>query len=597
VPVLDDQGNPQAIGAYLRGSSFADLEAACRAALPAVLPPHAVPIAYKPLPAGKQGDKAPSAKNVPTMRFSEVRSRKAPTKERRSAKGELIAKAWADVLKLDPSTVVGAESFYDAGGNSLLAGQLAAKLQDLGFELTVLDLFENSTLDALTAFLGADAKNVSPQRSIAVKAAAARGVSIIGRAGLFPGAPNVGALWEAIKDSRTCATYISPAVLQAKRQPVELTSRPEYVKVVYAIEEAESFDAPFWKLGRTEATIMDPQHRKFLEVAYHAVEDAGYAPKSGMKSYTVGVFASCGIDGYLVHHQQGGALLTPEDPGALFLTETGNEKDYISNRVAFQNDYRGPAVTVTSACSSGLVAVAQGAAAIAAGDCDVAVCGASSLTFPNLGYLYQPGLPASPDGIVRPFDEEAKGTVFGDSVGCVVLKAQDLAERDGDRVLANLTGWSITNDGGEKAGYAAPSSGGQALAVEKAMRMAGASPKDIGYVECHCTGTEVGDAIEIAGLKKAYENLGEQPESIPIGSIKGNIGHANCAAGITGLIKTLSMMEEETLVPVANYDKLNPKLRLEQTCFQVQTSVAPWTGPRKAGVSAFGIGVGSEGWA
>ena len=107
--------------------------------------------------------------------------------------------------------------------------------------------------------------------------------------------------------------------------------------------------------------------------------------------FTVGVFASCGIDGYLVHHQQGGALLTPEDPGALFLTETGNEKDYISNRVAFQNDYRGPAVTVTSACSSGLVAVAQGAAAIAAGDCDVAVCGASSLTFPNLGYLYQPG--------------------------------------------------------------------------------------------------------------------------------------------------------------------------------------------------------------
>merc|ERR1719482_981714 len=120
--------------------------------------------------------------------------------------------------------------------------------------------------------------------------------------------------------------------------------------------------------------------------------------------------------------------------------------------------------------------------------------------------------------------------------------------------------------------------------------MAETQPKEIGYVECHCTGTEVGDAIEIAGLKKAYESLGERPEAIPIGSIKGNIGHANCAAGITGLIKTLSMMETETLVPVANYDKLNPKLRLEQTCFQVQTSVAPWTGPRKAGVSAFGIG-------
>ena len=132
---------------------------------------------------------------------------------------------------------------------------------------------------------------------------------------------------------------------------------------------------------------MDPQHRTFMETAWAAVENAGYAPRTGTPDRT-GVFAGCGIDGYLHVHQRGGALHDPLDPGGVFMTEVGNEKDYISTRVSYGLDLLGPSVTVTSACSSGLAAIAQAASSLATGQCDMAIAGASALTFPNFGYLY-----------------------------------------------------------------------------------------------------------------------------------------------------------------------------------------------------------------
>lgn len=199
---------------------------------------------------------------------------------------------------------------------------------------------------------------------------------------------------------------------------------------------------------------MDPQQRMFLQTAWHAVEAAGYAPRSGTPART-GVFAACGIDGYLIHHLEGGGLHDPLDPGRWFLTETGSEKDYIATRVAYQLDLGGPAFTVNSACSSGLVALASAAAALRAGQCDMAIAGAASLTFPGNGYLYADGLVASEDGHVRPFDADASGTLFGDTVGAVVLKRLDEALRDGDNVLSIVRGYDVTNDGRQKAGCVA----------------------------------------------------------------------------------------------------------------------------------------------
>jgi acyl transferase domain-containing protein len=260
------------------------------------------------------------------------------------------------------------------------------------------------------------------------------------------------------------------------------------------VSDADKFDASFWGFQPYEAELMDPQQRLFLQVAYHALEDAGHAfakpppppllpllprntttttttttavssssssasssPSTSTSTSTLaagaarhnprtmrrlkqrtGVFAACGIDGYLIHHLEGGGLKTPLEPAKTWTTEVGNEKDYISTRVSHQLNLGGPSFTINSACSSGLVAVAQAAAAIRSGQCDAAVAGAASLTFPNFGYLYQDGLPASRDGTVRPFDDQASGTIFGDSVGAVVLKRLDHALRDGDRVYAEV---------------------------------------------------------------------------------------------------------------------------------------------------------------
>eukprot|EP00439_Symbiodinium_sp_Y106_P075704 s267_g15.t1 len=319
---------------------------------------------------------------------------------------------------------------------------------------------------------------------------------------------------------------------------------------------------------------MDPQHRVFIQESWAALENAALPPKQSLQDAVVGVFAAAGIDGYMVHHLDGKSLKDTMNPQDIFLTEIGNEKDdYIATRVSYLLDFTGPSMNVNSACSSALVAVAQAAAAVAANQCDAAVAGASSITFPNLGYLYSDGLVSSKDGFVRPFDAGADGTVFGDSVAAMVLRRQEdgpgLLEDVGESGLlyAGLRGFAVSNDGAQKAGYAAPSSNGQARAIQ--------DPWSISYVECHCTGTRIGDGIEIHGLLSAFENAGSDT-TVALGSVKGNIAHANCAAGATGLIKALAMMGARSLAPTANFKQLNPKINLENTPFFVNSEVCQW---------------------
>lgn len=216
------------------------------------------------------------------------------------------------------------------------------------------------------------------------------------------------------------------------------------------------------------------------------------------------------------------------------MPQVGSEKDYIATRVSFAMDLGGPSMNVNSACSSGLVAIAQGAQSIIAGACEMAVAGASSISFPNAGYHYEEGVVHSKDGTVRPFDKAASGTIFGDSVAAVVLKRLEHSVEDQDKIMAVLNGCAVTNDGGNKAGYSAPAASGQRAAIVAAHKMAGVTAEDISYVECHATATNIGDAIEIRGLTDAFRQTTKKKAYCAIGSVKGNIGHANCAAGMTG---------------------------------------------------------------
>ena len=336
---------------------------------------------------------------------------------------------------------------------------------------------------------------------------------------------------------------------------------------------------------------MDPQHRLFMQVAWGALEHAGYAPRSGTPSRTA-VFASSGIDGYLVHHLEGKPLCDTLSPGDVFLGEVGNEKDYIATRVSYALDLMGPSLAVNSACSSALAAVAQAAQALLTGQADMALAGGAALTFPGYGYVYEEGLVNSTDGVVRPFDAAANGTVFGDAVGAVVLKREADALADDDNILATLLGFGMSNDGARKLGYAAPGVAGQRAAIDAALQMAAVDASTITYVECHATGTLIGDGIELRALGESYRAAGAvpaegQPPWCAIGSVKGSIGHANAAAGVTGLIKACLCLQRKQLVPTAHFEQLNAKVALAGTPFYVHEGggagggAAPW--PRRKG--------------
>ncbi|MDT0263274.1 polyketide synthase [Jatrophihabitans lederbergiae] len=514
-----------------------------------------------------------------------------------------IAQAWHEVLG-DPVGDPDA-NFFEVGGDSLSAARLSGVLAHrYGITLPVIDVFQFSSLRAMAAHCSGSRQAEGGTRRRLPPALGTK-LAVVGMAGRFPGAPDIETFWQNLTAGVDSLTAFEPGLLRAKGLGEEVLGHPKWVPAGQVLDDADKFDAGFWGIGHREAVLMDPQHRVFLEIAWAALEQAGYARRGNPYRRRTGVFAACGIDGYLVHHLDGGGLKEPLDPGGIFLTEIGNEKDYIATRVAYQLDLGGPAFTVTSACSSALVAVAQAAQSILAGQCEMAIAGASAINFPNLGYCYEDGLVGSVDGTVRPFDDAASGTLFGDSVGAVVLKRLDDAIADGDQIWAVLTGFGISNDGSMKAGYTAPSALAQSQCISDAIEMAGITSEQISYVECHATATHIGDAIEVKGLLDAFVDHRRAETvaagSCALGSVKGNIGHANCAAGITGFIKTVLCLHHRTLVPTVHYRTLNPKLVDYIDCdgspFTIQQSTADWAVPdpgtqlpRRAGVSSFGIG-------
>eukprot|EP00931_Biecheleriopsis_adriatica_P089661 TRINITY_DN6374_c0_g2_i1.p1 TRINITY_DN6374_c0_g2~~TRINITY_DN6374_c0_g2_i1.p1 ORF type:complete len:2763 (+),score=637.33 TRINITY_DN6374_c0_g2_i1:1190-8290(+) len=520
----------------------------------------------------------------------------------------VVRTVWAKVLSLSIDMVDPEENFFDLGGHSALAAKMATELSgDYGLPVTVLDIYSHSTLQLLCDFVesknqiedvtGGGRGRLNLPRKVSDVMPQVPEIAIAGAAGKFPGADTVDQFWENICKAAVSATFLSKDFLRAKGVPESTIGHKDFVPCAYMINDPDKFDNAFFGVGRHEASLMDPQHRVFIEASWAAMENAALPPKTGLSGAVVGVFAAAGIDGYLVHHLDGRPLKDTMDPQDIFLAEIGNEKDYIATRVSYLMDFTGPSMNVNSACSSALVAVVQGAAAIASNQCDAAVAGASSITFPNLGYLYADGLVSSVDGYVRPFDAGADGTVFGDSTVALVLRRkQDVGDRG--LMYAGLRGFAISNDGGQKAGYAAPSSTGQARAVQTAMSMLKEDPWSISYVECHCTGTRIGDGIEIHGLLSAFEKAGGKKQAadaqVALGSVKGNIAHANCAAGATGLAKTLKMIQSKCLAPTANFKQLNPKINLQNSPFFVNSEVCPWTTkdavPLRAGVSSFGIG-------
>jgi acyl transferase domain-containing protein/acyl carrier protein len=409
-------------------------------------------------------------------------------------------------------------------------------------------------------------------------------IAVIGMAGRFPGADSVEALWQNLRAGVEGISRFRREELESSGVDPALLDHPDYVMAGGVLDDVDLFDAGFFGFSPRDAELLDPQQRLFLECAWQALEAAGCDPSTypGL----VGAYAGTSMSTYGLRLWGGAA------EGLEVLLS--NDKDYVATRTAYKLDLRGPSVTVQTACSTSLVAVCAAVQALRTYECDTALAGGVTVGVPQRqGYLYREGGIASPDGHCRPFDAAARGTVPGNGVGVVVLKRLAEALSDGDHVHAVIRGAATNNDGAGKVGFTAPSVGGQADVIALAQAQAGIAPSTIGLLEAHGTATPIGDPIEVAALAQVFGRTNGGVPTCAIGSLKSNVGHLDCAAGVAGLIKAVLAVEHAELPPSLHFETLNPEVDLGGTPFYVNTELRPWPArpaPRRAGISSFGIG-------
>lgn len=484
---------------------------------------------------------------------------------------------------------IGADDhFFELGGNSLLAQKVVAEIfHQLGRRLPITKLYQAPTVGGMAAYFEPRSQEIGRKKKEHVAGGSRKGIAIIGMAGRFPGADTVDEFWRVLANGEESITFFEDSELDPSVTE-HLRKDPAYVKARGVINGVEYFDPGFFGINVKLASLMDPQQRIFLQVAWEALEDGGYFPQYGQDQ--IGVFAGCYTNNYYINH----VIHHPEliQQVGSFQVATVNEKDYISSRVAYHLDLKGPAVSVYSACSTSLLAIAQAVEAIRTGKCAMALAGGVSVSAPyKVGHRYEEGSMLSADGHCKPFQKGSTGTLFNDGAGVVLLKDLEEAVQDGDFIYGVIKGIGINNDGGEKGSFTAPSATGQAGAIRMALDDAEVDPRQIQYVEAHGTGTPIGDPIEVEGLKLAF-GIDDQFQYCALGSVKSNIGHLTAAAGVAGTIKTALALSKKSIPRSIGYDTPNPAIDFEKTPFFVNTKNSPWrhNDSRLAGVSSFGVG-------
>jgi amino acid adenylation domain-containing protein len=420
-------------------------------------------------------------------------------------------------------------------------------------------------------------------------------VAIIGMAGRFPGARSVAEFWRNQLEGVESISHFKVEELEVPRAR-ELSERPTYVRARSILADVDLFDAEFFGIYPREAELMDPQHRLFLECSWQVLEDAAYDPFAYQGS--IGVHAGCSMPTYFLSRLCTNAEFIQIFTGGYqvgnYLEMLGNSSDFLSTRVSYKLNLRGPSFTLQAGCSTSLVAVCQAAQSLLTYQSDMALAGGVSITLPQKrGSEYQEGGMTSPDGRCRAFDAGAQGTVFGSGVGVVLLKRMEDALRDGDHMYAVIRGWALNNDGSSKVGFTAPSVEGQSRVIALAQEASGVSPDTIGYIEAHGTGTPLGDPIELAALTQAFSAKTTTRQFCAIGTAKTNVGHLDVAAGVTGLINATNILQHGILPPTLHFQTPNPKFDLGNSPFYVNTKLKEWKSnekPKRAGVSAFGVG-------
>ncbi|MFI6225939.1 SDR family NAD(P)-dependent oxidoreductase [Micromonospora echinospora] len=517
-----------------------------------------------------------------------------------------LVDVWSQALRLDRVGID--DNFFELGGSSLLALQMLTLVKErLGVVIPPVTLFAAPTVRALAGHCAPPEPAAATARpattpvdrdrptpgSPAIRPATTgddRHIAIIGMAGRFPGAPDVTEFWSNVTGGVESIRFFTEQELrEAGVDPTEAAD-PNYVPARPVLDDVSGFDAGLFGYGARAATIADPQQRIFLETSWEALEHAGYGAPEGRGR--VGVFGGANISTYLLGaYQRMRSEIRANDHELVM----ANDKDALTTVVSYTLDLGGPSVAVQTFCSTSLVAVHLAAQSLRAGECEMALAGGVSIRVPDrVGHLYQQGGMASPDGHVRTFDADARGSMFGDGCAVVVLKPLAAAQRDGDTIWAVVRGSAVNNDGALKVGYTAPSVVGQARVVADALADAGVDPRAVGYVEAHGTATELGDPIEVAALTRAFGQPADGGQYCALGSVKTNVGHLDRAAGVTGLIKAALAVHHGVLPPTLHYRRPNPQIDFAASPFYVNTELRSWPAVpgrrRTAGVSSLGMG-------
>jgi amino acid adenylation domain-containing protein/non-ribosomal peptide synthase protein (TIGR01720 family) len=507
-----------------------------------------------------------------------------------------VAGIWRNVLGIAQVGID--DNFFDIGGHSLLLIQVHRQLRTLGHDVSMVTLFTCPTVRRLAAHLAGDTARARQDGAAAPAEAGAapsahgtdgfdNAIAIIGMAGRFPGATSIEAFWENLRCGRPAIRPCTDEEHDAAGLPEEIRRSPEYINANGTLDDVAGFDAGLFGYTPREAQLLDPQQRIFLECAWEALERAGYAGPTPLR---IGVYAGVGASGY--------SDLVSRAPGLVETVGTlqafiSNEKDFLTTRVSYELNLTGPSVTVQTACSTSLVAVHLACRSLLDRECDVALAGGVKIAVPQTGYVYQTGSILSPDGHCRAFDAQAGGTVGGSGAGIVVLRRLRDALLARDPIAAIIRGSAVNNDGALKIGYTAPAVQGQTAVIAAAQAVANVDPDSIGYIEAHGTGTPLGDPIEVAALTEAFRRGTARTGFCPIGSVKTSVGHLDAAAGVAGLIKTVLALEHEEIPASLDFTAPNPAIDFAATPFFVAGARTPWprgAAPRRAGVSAFGIG-------
>ncbi|MBO0853753.1 MAG: hypothetical protein J2P18_08295 [Nocardia sp.] len=408
--------------------------------------------------------------------------------------------------------------------------------------------------------------------------------AVVGAAVALPGVADVDLMradllagtthFDSITRSQALATGLAAAEIDEQ----------SYVPTAAVLADADRFDREYFAMTAAEAAWTDPQQRLLLTLSHDAVESSGIATDTAR----FGVYATVSSSTYLWGRVPEAERTSPARVD--YRSLLGNDRDFAASRIAYKLGCTGPAVTIQSACSSSLVALHQACLGLAYGDADVAVVAAASLKFPQeQGYIYEEGGILSPTGRSRPFDAGANGTIRGSGGGAVLLRRLDDALDHGDNILAVVAGTAVNNDGARRMSFSAPAVGGQQDVLAQAVRRAGISADQVGYIEAHGTGTPIGDPIEFRALSRVYAgSAGDRPRYL--GAAKANYGHLDVAAGLVGLLKTILVLQERTVFPHPSFTEPNPAVPLEKSGFDIATEPVAVPDLEYAAVSSFGMG-------